>query len=247
MALSRRRKWTIVLLGVYWPALFISSHIPIPEMVEQAGVSDKTLHLLAYLILAFLLWVSLSREGKLRWHAAATRWTLLTMVLYGIIDEVSQGYVGRSCDIRDLAADLTGVLAGCVLLTVFSFWPAAVIVAGVTIFGLTNVARANLSELMPAANALFHLFGYAVFTLMWMGCMRRFCPSETSRRRFAATALGVPAALLVVVKGCSLALGREFPALDVILAVAGIVGAVGVFGILASWGRSASQGAPGED
>ena len=73
MALSRRRKWTIVLLGVYWPALFISSHIPIPEMVEQAGVSDKTLHFLAYLILAFLLWVSLSREGKLRWRAAATR------------------------------------------------------------------------------------------------------------------------------------------------------------------------------
>ncbi|MBL7152967.1 MAG: VanZ family protein [Phycisphaerae bacterium] len=33
------------------------------------------------------------------------------MAAYGIIDELLQGYVGRSPDVMDLAADLAGVLA----------------------------------------------------------------------------------------------------------------------------------------
>ncbi len=54
MALSRQQKVTIISLVSYWLTLFILTHIPIPLFVREAGVSDKSLHLLAYLILVFL-------------------------------------------------------------------------------------------------------------------------------------------------------------------------------------------------
>ena len=55
MALSLRRKLTVIVLALYWPSLFILAHIPIPKVVREADVSDKSLHFLAYLLLTFLL------------------------------------------------------------------------------------------------------------------------------------------------------------------------------------------------
>ena len=243
MAVTFRRKLAIISLAIYWPTFFVVVHIPVPGIVRQAGVSDKALHFLAYLVLVFLFWMALSPERKVCWRKAAVWWALLTVIVYGIIDEVLQGYVGRSCDIEDLAADLAGIFSGFVLLTFFSFWPAAVIVAGGIIFGLTNVAKANLSELVPVINAMFHLFGYAVFTLLWVGCMQRLCLFEGSKHKWLAMALGLPVALLAGVKVCSLVLGREFPALDVILAVVGMVAAVVAVCFLRPSGQCAGHGA----
>src|SRR4030042_2153286 len=147
MVLSRRQKLTIISLLVYWPGVFILAHIPIPRLVYKAGVSDKGLHFIAYLILVFLLWFAISPNRKVNWRKAAAWLVLIVVVWYGVFDEVLQGYVGRTCDIRDFFADLAGTVAGLVLFTFFTFWPVLLAVTGIAIFILTNLIRANLADL----------------------------------------------------------------------------------------------------
>jgi len=248
MAVTRRRKLAIISLAIYWPTLFVFAHIPIPEEVQEAGVSDKNLHFLAYATLVFLLWIALSPERKVRWRKATVWRVLLIVAAYGVIDELLQDYVGRSCDVMDLAADLVGAFTACVILTFFTFWPAAVILGGALICGLTNIAREELTDIVPVANAMFHLFSYAVFALIWIRCTAppQVRLSDSLRvlkpnRKWLITALTPPIALLVVVKGYSIAQGRDFPIHDVILSVGGIVGAVGIWAAIL-FRRSANQG-----
>ncbi|MHC4742722.1 MAG: VanZ family protein, partial [Planctomycetota bacterium] len=210
MTARRRRKSAIILLAIYLPVLFVLSHIPIPAKVHNAGVSDKVLHFLAYLVLVFLFWIALNPERKVCWRERSPWAVVLIMLAYGIIDEVLQGFVGRSCDARDLAADLIGVFAGLILLTFFTVRLAAVIVCGMVIFGITNVAKVKPADYVTLADTVFHLVSYAVFTLLWIHCMRRFPFSSVSKWQWLAVALAMPAALLLAVKGYSISLGKEF-------------------------------------
>lgn len=227
MTQSCQRKLTIVALALYWPTLFILAHIPIPMWVRQAGVSDKTLHFLAYLILAFLLWSVISPDRKVTLRRAALWWLILVLTAYGAVDELLQGCMGRSCDIRDLGANLAGVLAGLILLSFFTFWPAALIVTGVTIFGLANVARTNLADLLPVSNAVFHLLSYAVFTFLWLRCAQLFSSPRAPGPKWLIVASALPIALLLTVKLFSRILGKTLAAQDMIFSIAGIVAVVG--------------------
>ena len=221
MTLSLRQKLTIISLSLYWPTIFILAHIPIPQLVYKAQVSDKTLHLIAYLILVFLLWFAVSPDRKVNWGKAAVWWVLLITAGYGGVDELLQPWVGRSCDIRDFLANLAGVTGGLILFSFLTFQPALLAVTGITIFCLTNLARANLAELVPVTNALFHLLSYAVFTMLWI---RQIHPllSKTSKLKRLIIALAVPTGLLLVVKLFSVITGRYFTAFGVIISGAGI-------------------------
>jgi len=236
MALSRQHKLIIISLVFYWVALFILAHIPIPQLVRKADVSDKGLHLLAYMILSFLLASAINPNKKVNWRKAAVWWVLLVIVWYGVIDELLQGYVaGRSSDIKDFVADLAGTFTGAILLSVFTFWSASLVVTGVTIFGLTNIARANLADLLPGINTAFHLFAYAFFTLVWIQYMRsretrdekRGTKIAAPKPRWLIAASILPAGLLVSVKLGSLALGRSFAITDVIVSAIGVAAVVG--------------------
>jgi len=227
MTLSLRQKITTALLVIYWPTLFILAHIPIPQFVRQAHVSDKILHFLAYLILVFLLWLTISPDKKVSWRRAAVWLVLLVMIGYGVVDEWLQRYVGRNCDVKDFAANLAGILTGLILLSFFTFWPAALLVAGTTIFGLTNISRVNLAKMLPITNAMFHLFGYAIFTLLWLQFVHLYLTPKPPKPKWLITALALPTGFLLAVKLFSIILGKTFGLRDVILAVAGIVAIVG--------------------
>ena len=221
MTLSLRQKLIIISLLLYWPAIFVLAHIPIPQLVYKAQVSDKTLHLITYLILVFLLWFAVSPDKKVNWGKATVWWVLLITAGYGGVDELLQGCVGRSCDIRDFLANLVGVTGGLILFSFLTFQPALLTVTGITIFCLTNLARANLTELVPVTNAMFHLLAYAVFTILWI---RQIHPllSKTSKLKRLIIALAVPISLLLVVKLFSVISGRYFTIFDVIISGAGI-------------------------
>jgi len=221
MTLPLRQKLTIISLLLYWPAIFVLAHIPIPQLVYKAQVSDKTLHLVAYLILVFLLWFAVSPDRRVNWHKAAVWWVLLIMAGYGGVDELLQGCVGRSCDIKDFLANLVGVIGGLILFSFLTFQPALLAVTGITIFCLTNLARANLTELVPVTNAMFHLLAYAVFTMLWIRQIHPL-PPKTSKPKRLIIALAVPISLLLVVKLFSVISGRYFTIFDVILSGAGI-------------------------
>ncbi len=227
MAVSRRQKLIIISLLIYWPVIFVLAHIPIPQLVRKAGVSDKSLHLIAYLLLVFLLWFAISPDRKVNWRKAAAWWVLLVTVWYGVIDELLQGVVvGRSCDIMDFFADLAGVLTGLILFTFFTFWPVFLVVTGITIFALTNLTRVNLADLLPVTYVAFHLFAYGFFAVLWIQNILLFLSLKAPKLKWLIVASALPIGFLVAVKLFSVISDRDFRLQDVIIAAVGIAAVV---------------------
>jgi len=238
--MTGRQKLTIISLLIYWPTIYILSHIPIPRLVYQARVSDKAIHTLVYLILAFLLWFAVSGDKKVNWRKAIVWWTILAATIYSAADELTQGMVGRSCDIADFIANMAGVFSGLFLCTFFAFWPAFLIVTGTSIFLVTNLAKANISELIPITNFVFHLASYILFTALWIRCMNQYLSFKRGSLKWFLSAWALPVVLLLFVKVASLVIGKEFEKRDVFVSFAAITAIVvmnfltGLFGIRAA-------------
>jgi VanZ family protein len=227
MAVSRRQKLTIISLLIYWPIIFILAHIPIPHLVRKAGVSDKTIHFIAYLALVFLLWFTISPDRKVNWRRASAWWVLFVTVCYGVIDELLQAVVvGRSCDAMDFFADLAGVLTGLVLFTFFTFWPAFLVVTGITIFAMTNLSRVNLADLLPVTYMLFLLFSHGFFSMLWIQNIHLFLTFKAPKLKWLMVASALPTGFLGSVKLFSIVADRDFRQRDVIIAAVGIAAVV---------------------
>ncbi|MBN2019136.1 MAG: VanZ family protein [Sedimentisphaerales bacterium] len=222
MKLISRQKITIAVLAPFWIGLVIVSHIPIPQLVYRAEVSDKWLHFLAYLDLIFLVWFSISPDDKVNWKKRQVLLILFVVCAYGGIDELLQPYVGRIKDFGDFLANVAGVLTGLLLFTFLAFWQALLAVLAITIFGLTNLAKADLSKLVPILNAGFHIFAYAGITAVWIKFMRLYLPYKSFDKRLLLTCV-VPVVFLTVVKIGSLLLGRHFSPTDLLFAAFGII------------------------
>lgn len=233
MAVTRRQKVTIILLVLYWLSFFILAHIPVPGLVSKAGVSDKGLHFLAYLILVFLLWFTVSPDQKVVWRKAVVWWVFIVVTGYGAVDELLQGFTGRNCDVMDIIANIAGVFTGLILLSVFTFWPAALLVTGAVIFGITNITRANLAELIPITNAMFHLFAYIIFSVLWICYIHLFLSIKPPKLRWLFTALAGPTVLLLTVKLFSVILGKGFGLREVIVSAAGITAVITIIYLIA--------------
>jgi VanZ family protein len=253
MALSRRQKLMVVMLLFYWPSVFIFAHIPIPHLVQKAGMSDKSIHFVVYWILAFLLFSVVNSDKKVRWNKVVVWWILFLIAAYGVIDEWLQSYVaGRNPDIMDFFLDVAGALASLVVLTFFAFWSASLVITGVSIFILTNVTSVDLARLLPLTNGMIHLFAYAFFTILWIryvhlrtnysprsvatgepsqnpGCGYFLCAKVMGVKRLIIM-LALPVGLLLVTKLGSLVLARDFTLLEMIISTIGIGVAVTVAG-----------------
>lgn len=230
MTLTRQQKIAALVLAVYWPALFILGHIPIPDVIQGADVSDKSLHFLAYLILAFLLWSAVSGGQKVSWRRAAPWLVLFVIVVYGILDEWLQGYVaGRSSDVRDFVADMVGTLVCLILCSFLAFWPAGLLVTATVIFSITNVEQANWSDLMPVTNTVFHLFAYAILTVMWIRCTHLFLAAKAHQTKWLIPALAGPTCFLLIVKLFSVIVGKDIALSDIIISFGAIAAVVTAF------------------
>ncbi|MCX5635878.1 MAG: VanZ family protein, partial [Planctomycetota bacterium] len=211
-----RNKLNIIPLIIYWPAIFVLTHIRIPQSVQQAHVSDKTLHILAFMVLVFLLWLAVSPAKKVNWKKPAVWWIIAAAVVYGLLDEWLQIYVGRQPDMMDFFANLTGAFAGLVLLTVLDFLPASLIATPAVIFAATTVAKTNLTEVMPAVYTTFHFFAYALFTLLWDQSLRRKnLAVNPFRLKWFFRVSVLPVVLLGIVKVFSWLTGRAIDTGDI--------------------------------
>jgi len=227
MAISRQQKLTIIALLFYWSTLFILTHIPIPQIFfGKILPSDKTLHYLAYLVLSFLLWFAIGAGKKVNWRKAAVWLVLFVVVWYGVFDEWLQGYVGRSPDIKDFFADVGGAVSGLILLSVFSFWPASLVLTGAVIFVLTNFMQAGLAELLPVISAAFYLFGYAFFSLIWTRYMYHCLPIRAPQLKWLAGALTVPVGFLSTVELFCVVVGNGLNILHIVISAVGIIAVV---------------------
>lgn len=243
-----RCKLTVIPLLLYWPAIFLLTHIPIPQMViKNIRASDKTLHYLGYLILVFLMWFAISPEKKVSWCRAYTWWALFVMVVYGAVDEWLQGYVGRDADVMDFLANSAGVLTGLILLSIFPFWPASLVLTGAAIFVLTNFIQANITDQLPIINTIFHIFAYGLFSLLWVRYMHYLLPIRAPQPKWLIGALALPTGFLLAIELFSTVSSNNFRPQDVIVSAGGIVAIVATIFLTALFRRRATQRFPSGD
>jgi len=105
---SHLRRVVLGMLGLYWLAMFVGTHIP----VSLKGIghnNDKVLHFLAFAGLSFLM--SLGIGGRRpTWRTFAL--VVSIAMIYAGFDEFSQLFVGRHCDFWDWVADCVGTGIG---------------------------------------------------------------------------------------------------------------------------------------
>ncbi len=88
---------------------------PVTPGMTHITWDDKLQHMLAYAILAGLVWRALGARWRSLWLRAAV--AILVAVAYGAFDECHQYFVpGRECSFSDWSCDSAGAaLAGVVL------------------------------------------------------------------------------------------------------------------------------------
>lgn len=218
-----------ILLAVYWIAIFILTHIPIPKVVYKADVSDKALHFVAYLILTFLLWATISPDKKINWRKLTIWWVILVLITYGAIDEWLQQYVGRSTDLTDFYANMKGVAAGLILLSLLEFNSCFIIVTGISILAISTLAKENLGELMPKLYSTFHLLGYGFFTQLWIWKLYQYRNKiNLTQLKWIIIAYAFPLVFLAAVILTTKLTGRYFELRNMIVAFAAISTTVAV-------------------
>lgn len=223
----RRHKIVLLVLGIYWPLIFWLTHIPVPDIARKSGMSDKTMHVLAYLALTYLVWFAVSPYHKVRWNKIKPWIVLVVVMLYGLADEYLQARVGRSSDVMDLVANLFGVVLGLGILSIFSFWSSMWVVAAGFIFVISNMSNLlNLPRFSAVPmSELFHLTAYAAFTSIWIQYWaRRHGPDRQTFQKAASPI--VPILFLCVVKLSALFLEQPLIWTDAVAALFGIVAAI---------------------
>jgi len=222
MQFLRRHKYILCAIGIYWPVLFTLTHIPMPPIAGQSGMSDKTMHLLAFMTLMFLAWLTISPYEKVRWNRAKVWMVLAVVAWYGAFDEWTQGFVGRETDIFDFCYDLGGSLLGLTILSVLTFWPALLTVSTIFIFAISD--RSVLLNLYPQfhLNTAFHLTAYATITLIWIQHLDRNGRFRKSNPTWPLIAISLPIALLAAVKLTGLYFGKVIWWVDIATAIFGI-------------------------
>ena len=208
---------------MYWPLIFILTHIPVPKFVGGVGMSDKTMHYLAYLILVSLLWPAVSPYHRVDWRKAKVWIVLAIIVWYGATDEWLQGFVNRSPDVGDFKADFAGAMTGLTILTIFRFWPGLLSVLGILIFAATNLTKYRMFAGNEILNTSFYFIGYSLLTLVWMQCMGHNLPGRKLNLMRIITAVAAPLLYLGVVVFCLVVKGKHVWIYDIASAAAGII------------------------
>jgi VanZ family protein len=88
-------------------AAFIASHIP-PQDMPDVHVTDKLLHAVGFAALTLTLLAALGAFGASR--AKRLIATTLLLAAYGAVDELTQPFFGRTCDLHDWLADMLGMV-----------------------------------------------------------------------------------------------------------------------------------------
>jgi len=219
--------WSV--LAVYWPLLFLSTHVPrLPHI--PLGPSDKVLHYLAYLILTLLFWLARFGSQRPSLRKARLYKIIILFSLYGALDEITQSFVGRCCDIEDWVADICGSLTALLLLYVLRRCLHWLIVYGAILFLICHwPGRESLFDKLPSFFQQFQvayaIIGYIVLTLLWWRTLCRNGRFEFKGTILTATLFVLPLFALLD-EAANLLMKRGFDLTDYLSALGGI--AVGI-------------------
>lgn len=214
-----------ILLAVYWPILFVSTHIPRPPNLKIYG-SDVTLHFAAYLVLVLLYW--LARYGKTRPSGRSVQFylTIFIIACYGAIDEISQALVGRYCSFWDWLSDMGGCLAALGLLFILRRWIAWLIPYWIGFFVLTHwpqneSALIVLPEFLQPFRLALVMTAYLILTFLWWRTISPAPHFIINNTVFSLTIAVMPAYALLD-RIVAMLTGRTFDIESFCVALAGI-------------------------
>jgi VanZ family protein len=118
--LNAGRLWQL-LLAAYWLAMLAGTHTPPRFHAVREELSDKLVHFAAYAGLAWLLAMAWQTSvGQL--NRRHLRWAWLAIMLYAVLDEVTQPPFGRDASVWDLLADALGSATGLFVFTLTRHW-----------------------------------------------------------------------------------------------------------------------------
>jgi VanZ family protein len=228
MTLLRRHKTILIALGIYWPVIFLLTHIPVPAIARQSGMSDKTMHMVAYFLLTFLAWCAISPYEKVNWRRRKVWGLLAVLVAYGAIDEFLQGlsFIGRSSDIIDFGANVLGIFLALGILSLAKFWASLLAVSAICIFVVSNMSRLLLLYPELHLGTAFHLGAYTAFALIWIQWLERRRKVTVKNRFWVLYSLSGPLLLLVLIEGSGLLMHREIDTIDTATSLFGVFSAV---------------------
>lgn len=116
-----RSKLALAVLCVYWPVIFVVSHIPKKMVPAGWSVSGIGLHVLAYSVLTVLVFAAagMVRQTSLR---CGKTWALVGLISgYAAVDELLQlTSRGRNGRVIDWVVDTTACLVCVVLLALLA-------------------------------------------------------------------------------------------------------------------------------
>lgn len=107
-----RQRWRLIVWSGYTLLLATSTHLP-PDTVNQFSFKlwDKLEHTLAYAGLGVLTGWAATSARRQPFIRALLQWTV-AIAVFAALDELTQPWVGRDCDLRDWCADVLGALVG---------------------------------------------------------------------------------------------------------------------------------------
>lgn len=109
------------LFGGYWLLLVVSTHLPPEAATTAESFNDKLLHFTAYAVLAFLA-AAVWRVTRRRYGPVAAMVLLPCLLVVAALDEATQPYFDRSCDLHDWCSDAVGAIAGLLFFGLVNRW-----------------------------------------------------------------------------------------------------------------------------
>lgn len=225
MKIDRMHKYILTALIVYWPTMFFLTHTRVPKFVGQMGVSDDIMHFVAYMLLVLLAWLAIGFKEKVDWKQRKVWYLLAVVACYGVMDEWLQGFVNRQPQVSDFFADMCGAVTGLIILTIFTYWIAAMVTISVIIFCATILSHTPLICGSYIINSAFYLLSYAFFTLLWIKYVSRFTSLQEDRQLWYTSTLAVPLGLLTVINGFSTLFSNSVILNECMTSLCGIIAA----------------------
>ena len=107
-------------LAIYTIGLCFGTHLPAKNLPIRIH-NDVACHFAAYFGLAAIVWLLFELRKRVSVMTSVAIWALITAL--GVLDETTQPLVGRSFELKDIAADSIGAATSIVLMFCgFALW-----------------------------------------------------------------------------------------------------------------------------
>jgi len=222
MKLTIEKKFFTVCLIFYWVGLFTITHIPVPMWVRKMGVSDKTMHFAAYMVLTLLLWLAGNFDIKVNWRKIRPWLVLGIILLYSLADEFIQYFAaGRSADILDITSDIAGAAAAMLTVTFISGYHAAMILVVICPIFLPAIVKSKLVKQDSIIEEVLYLAGFAIITIAWTKYLTLV--HRLNLKKYAYLFFLCPAASISIIEIYAVLTNKPFDLVSISICIAAIL------------------------